>query len=321
MKKLFCGALLLFTTASFASFELVLAPDFAKGVIHRFDGDTGGYFGSFGAGIIANPTAIYANGSTGLCYVTPYRSPVVVAFNYSTGAYVSTFVSGVASSIWSMTPLTATGYVGQVLIGTVTGTHYRGILSPSGFTTLATYTPSSGNAVGATQFSDGRIAVTNNGTGKVDVFNPAGGSPVFTSAAITGFVGGSGSLTGLWSDGANVVASESNGTTSRLVRAAYTGSAINWAGSNAYSATTFVYSYGAAAGHSQRSYFQMGNGAVSDSHLIRFDNILGTTTIIDNAAVGGCWGVATIVAPEPGTIVVLGIAVAVLFARRRRATS
>jgi hypothetical protein len=46
----FCLALALGSSGAFASFELVMVGDSATKSIHRFDGSTGAYLGSFGSG-------------------------------------------------------------------------------------------------------------------------------------------------------------------------------------------------------------------------------------------------------------------------------
>lgn len=45
-------------TSAFASFDLVFVADTGTDSIHRFDGDTGVYLGSFGAGLLVDPMSI-----------------------------------------------------------------------------------------------------------------------------------------------------------------------------------------------------------------------------------------------------------------------
>lgn len=45
-------------TSAFASFDLVFVADTGTDTIHRFDGDTGVYLGSFGAGFLVDPMSI-----------------------------------------------------------------------------------------------------------------------------------------------------------------------------------------------------------------------------------------------------------------------
>ncbi len=88
-----CG----FAQISYASFDLVLIADSANGVIHRVDGDSGLYLGSFGQGILSSPQSIAINQATSTVYVS---DPItgMSSFNYNTGEALFSSAVGAVSS-------------------------------------------------------------------------------------------------------------------------------------------------------------------------------------------------------------------------------
>jgi hypothetical protein len=103
MRFFFVFGLLSVTAASQASYELalILDNDTAGGGVQvkRFDGDSGAYFGSFGAGAMTGCTSIASDGNTGTCLVG-VSSGGIKRFDYSSGAYLG---SPSSSSVRSLT--------------------------------------------------------------------------------------------------------------------------------------------------------------------------------------------------------------------------
>lgn len=68
-----------------ASIELLVVADAGTGYIHRFDGISRSYFGSFGAGEVTSGSEIAVDPSTNTCYL--YSASRVFKYNYNTGEY------------------------------------------------------------------------------------------------------------------------------------------------------------------------------------------------------------------------------------------
>ncbi len=84
----FCLALALGSSGAFASFELVMVGDSATKSIHRFDGSTGAYLGSFGSGHFANIQNFTIDQATNSAYVSDGVLGLTRVFNYNTGAHL-----------------------------------------------------------------------------------------------------------------------------------------------------------------------------------------------------------------------------------------
>jgi len=82
------------TVSAHASFDLVLVADEATNSVHRFDGTSGAYLGQFGKGRLSYPQDVAVNPATGLAYVTSFATSTVQVYNYSTGLFVNEFAVG-----------------------------------------------------------------------------------------------------------------------------------------------------------------------------------------------------------------------------------
>lgn len=96
MRNLFLLGIVGLATAGSASFELLLVADGGNERIHRFDGSTGQYFGSFGAGDFStglrHPLAIAVMPSRGSCFVADFDRNLIHEYDYSTGLALNSFV-------------------------------------------------------------------------------------------------------------------------------------------------------------------------------------------------------------------------------------
>lgn len=83
---------------SHASYELLLAVDQGMDRVHRFDPVTGLSLGSFGEGMMVNPTKIALDRSAGIAYVTNFSLQSVQKWNYSTGEYLGDLVNSLGNA-------------------------------------------------------------------------------------------------------------------------------------------------------------------------------------------------------------------------------
>lgn len=96
--RTFCvGFLALIGLTASASYDLLLVTDSVGNQIRRFDGSTGASLGSFGAGRMNSPTGIAIDKSSGLAYVSHFNTSSISVWNYNTGVFVNEFA--VASSV------------------------------------------------------------------------------------------------------------------------------------------------------------------------------------------------------------------------------
>lgn len=292
-------------TPSLASFEMVLVLDRGSRKVHRFDGVTGAYFGSFGA-FSSNVKSIALERSTNRAYVWDASSGngVLTTWNYNTGEMVG-FVDGwnpvcqwfgpdldptryliaVNNSVERRTwPQTYSGAISLNVGSTMNLEGYAGGLVAFGSTGMQYV--SSAFVAGAS------IALTGNlgfGTVSSGDFGTCGIAPRLTTNGgyYVPLAGGSFSFTRTWAASSltNVVA----------VGAAHSG--FYALGKNASNAA-------------QGRVTKLGLG---NSTAFEF-NSFGESYLTDPV------GIAVVVAPEPASFVAFGAGMAALIARRRRAS-
>ncbi len=119
MKKLIFACLVAAACSAHSSFELVLVADNETNSVHRFDGVTGAYFGSFGAGdgYAFGLIGLAVNQNTGRCYTGNYNDGVVREYDYSTGLLLREVSLSGLGSTWNI----SLGNNGDLLIGTSSG--------------------------------------------------------------------------------------------------------------------------------------------------------------------------------------------------------
>jgi hypothetical protein len=80
---------------SSASFDLVMVMDYGTKSIHRFDGSTGLYLGQFANGHITSMSSFAINRATGSAYIADSSAQIIREFNFNTGNHINDFtVSG-----------------------------------------------------------------------------------------------------------------------------------------------------------------------------------------------------------------------------------
>lgn len=124
----FLGCASLFASAS-ASFDLSLVTDSGTNSVHRIDPISNVYLGSFGGGILSNPRGVVVNQTTQRAYVLDGGSRIST-WNYNTGAFISSFSSGVMGA--SFLSMNSDGTMNIAGAGTVRRVSQAGV-------TLANY--------------------------------------------------------------------------------------------------------------------------------------------------------------------------------------
>lgn len=302
------------SASALASYELVLAADYNSGVVRRFDGNSGVPLGSFGAGQLNLPTAIYADASSGMLYVSSLAGGFSV-FNYSTGSFVNSMVG--YAGMRGIRPCTAPGYEGQFLF-TTSSTVYRGVLTPTWFGVLASYSTGPLNGNGAVQLSNGNI-VTAESSGVLRVFSP-GGTLLSTSSVATGYVPATDWVGTLDLVGSTLIMSSTNSSTlGRINRATISGSTVTWGTTNTFALPSGLTQIaGSTNGHGGRLFFTAVNPAVTTGQIIRYDTVLNTSYAMTSTGSSGPFGLTSIVAPEPSSLAAFGLAGLLLLRRRGR---
>lgn len=294
------GAGALLSSASFASYELLLTTDFNNNRVNRYDPQTGTFLGSFGQGYMNAPAKIALDESKGLAYITNYSSGTIQVWNYSTGVYENEFASG--GLCWGLTRLSngniaaATG--SAVSIFTPTGTLVSSF-STGGFNgyscdTDGTYIyvgdinvirkfTTGGSLVGTLNFSGGRTPYDikfRNGVGFVGGLNYKGIFATFNSNTMTGY--SEKTISGF--------------TTAMDVEAIAMG----------HGAAVYLAGQSSASG--------------TPTAVTRFNSLslLYGGTFASQASGTRISGMAIVVAPEPGTWAALGLGAVILLRRRRR---
>jgi len=288
------------STFASASYELVMVVDStgATPSIRRYDGNTGAFLGSFGQGYFRDPDQIAVNPSTGEAFVTDLARGSISRFKYSTGEYVSEFtVSGLSfGGAIAMIP------GGDFVIGG--GSTVRKF-SPSG-TLLASFSmPSIVYALGVDSAS--RIHVT-------DDF----GNYRRTSSSLV--LQASGTFTNptfgsMYIDGSTLYAADYNND--QIDRYTITTTGIVSLSPIFSGACDFP--LGVAPGHAGRAYFAGGDSVTTPTGVLMRGSVQsGIYDQIVSLPSTDFRGIATVVAPEPLSLLALASGMTLLLGRRKK---
>lgn len=310
MKNLFIVALGVASVApAFASYEVLLVSDNSTKSVHRFDPISGAYLGNFGGGFLTGALDVAVNQTLGLAYIRE-NSTTVQVFNYSTGIAVNKYTLAgsdieVASDGSLLTATSST----MISHFNAAGGFIENWSAPSGFT-----------FGGVAQASPGYAAtwLVSPSVQSISVYK-FGSPTLFSSIPATGY----GTTIRAVSGNANGFLSVSNDSS--------VGRISNWTGitSGVY-ANSFGYGSlsadlltvtGAAFGHGAYAY-ACGISAldITKGQISRFDRTaLGgfSLSTFGSAYLKNPTGMASVVAPEPTTLVVLGLGALALRRRRR----
>jgi len=288
-RTVFVALVLVAPGFGFGSYELLCVTDYNNHVVRRFDGVTGASLGSFGGpGRMLNPTGIALDATTGLAYVANSTSKVIQVWNYSTGVLQRQFE--VSSNVTQVTRLSS----GDLMMATNSGLH---VYSTDGafVTTFA-----SGLINGAVEAPDGSIWYGVSG----------GGTQIYR----TNFGAGPASI----SLGAYLPFRQMAVVGDQVVLGAGTASndavyAVNWSTYSITSSGLTSPAYGVAKGHSGNYYLAQSNSIIAGNTAF-----LGTHSAPFGVVPGGFYfSMDSVVAPEPGTLLAVGLGLLVSVRRRK----
>lgn len=295
-----------------ASFEMCLVTDSGTDSVHRIDPISNAYLGSFGGGFLNDPRGVAVDQTLGRAYILDSSSRVSV-WNYSTGQFVSSFNATVSGA--TFLNANSDGTIN------VAGSTFVRRFSKSG-SLLATYNRAGSSAIQqGILLNDGAFYMSTRvvgGSGTLERFNYATGALLGTSVwisermlplpyaspvspiatALNAYVFGSASVNielNLISGGTNVATAVANSTLVDTV-------------------------VGMTHGHGGLTYI-LGRDRVTPTRggILRFDRdtLIAGTSLAGTTAIVTPTGMATVVAPEPGTMIVIGAGIATLIRRRR----
>ncbi|MBL8049160.1 MAG: PEP-CTERM sorting domain-containing protein [Chthonomonas sp.] len=287
---------------SFASFDMCLVSDSGTNSVHRIDPITNTYLGSFGGGILSNPRAVAIDQALNRAYVMDLTSRVSV-WDYNTGEFINSWSTGFGGSnltrnsdgtlnivgASSIRRFTASGVIQREYVRSGTLGIQQGLLGPDGQFYMSTRT---GNNFRLERFSYGTGTFLGDEFWATDraILSPGPGN-VLVSFEYSGTVYAE---LDVWNSGPSSIAAV--GTT-----------VINTVA-------------GIANGHGSMSFILGRDAAVpSRGGIMRYDRVnnafspfLAGTSFIQTPT-----GLANVVAPEPGSMLALGLGLLAM-ARRKR---
>jgi hypothetical protein len=291
-----------FAAIGHASFEMMLIADNTNGVIHRYDPVNRVYLGSFGQGSLLPVTSMALDQTRGRVYVK--QTNFLTAFDYATG-------EALFSSVGSVGAIAYREGFGDLITATASGLT-RATVTLTGIGTSNLYTAS------VPTFAQ----VTTNGS-DVFVANPAAGNIIKFSGSLTATTTvGSPVSSGLNGDTiAGMMTSQSGAfhfalsatdrryyATSSLANSVLLGSTSTLTTTTAITRGHGEYGYylgATATGFGIQKFFENG---------INFQNF---TQVALPSQIGAINSAVTVVAPEPGSMIALGIGVAALLRKRK----
>lgn len=292
------------SACSFASFELLLALDYQNSTIHRYDGTTGASLGTFGSSRLVNPSAMAVDVSTNTVSVFSATNTITV-FNYNTGVVVNEFTHN-AGGFATMCP----GPAGSFLIGSFLNpgnvVRYNALTG----TIQASYFSPVNSSVRAMGYNpDGSVYIYYTATGEVSRYNPAGGVRTNAVAGPGAELSDSRQMTFM---GSSAVVSLGSGKGYR--KFIYGTNA--WTAGTSVESSNLSFGYGLTRGHGSQVFlagYNATNGLIEG-----YDLISGTHRQTITGPNGSFFvAMASVVAPEPTTLLALGVG-SLLVLRRKR---
>lgn len=285
-----------------ASFELILAMDRgtgSNGKIHRYDGDSGTYLGSFASGWVGANSVMAMNQSANELAIG--SGGFLRIFDYNTGELKRTlFTSGTMTTLayagGSNFSYTLASSSGIFTINSVTG----------GASTISTAI--AGALVKHLVVNGSDIRYTDSSTNKI--FRSTNGGTSFSSYNIP-----APALTGGLAQG---ISSGNNFNDNYYTSTSFGGFYYDYgSGTGSLSLSGFSGTTGVGRAHGG-SNFILGTAAAGGARFIKTDSYLGAGFQFDAPQIATPGHIAVVVAPEPRSWVALGIGAAALLSRRRR---
>lgn len=298
-----------FAAASQASYELLMAVDFGAQTVRRFDGVTGAQLGSFGKGYLRTATSIAINSSINEAYVLDRSGGNrIYAFNYNTGEYLRDF--SVGGYTYGNVSLASNG---DLLMGSTNNSGSSALqrFSKTG-SLISTYLTYGGqNSNNFVTASDGAMyAVDYNGSYLLRYATP--GASYTTFLGNSNFAGYRGQMVSSGSLGYSL-----NFYTPQITP--LTLSSTLAVGTTVTLAAYFSFLDGATFGHGNILYIA-GSNSTGYPTILRYNTATNTVlnTVFTDTATGEFAAMACVVAPEPSSLIGLGLGAGFLLMLRRR---
>ena len=305
----FLAVLSALASSASASFELILALDkgngSTQGRIHRYDGDTGTYLGSFAQGWVNSTSTMLINQAANTVYVNTGTS--LRAFDYNTGELKRTFAYAQFSSM-SVAPLggayvtyanSPTNMISRIDLSTATTLQNITLPTPSGgvLPRISTVIAKTGLMIAVDVANDRIFGSSDNGS-------------TWSSTAFAGL-----STIGNSEQG---IASNNNWGDLYFTDAGSPNVKF-WAGSIAdlpVGISGATGTTGLALGHDAVAYclYKTATG----SGIVKYDRFQSQGFSFSTPQIVTPGYLASVVAPEPGSMLALGLGVAALLKRRRK---
>lgn len=303
MKKTLLLSTILFSSSfAHASYDLILAVDDGANRISRIDGSSGSFLGSFGINAFGLPDQIAVQPGTSNAYVTDQVRRTVSVWNYSTGLALNEFSIG-----GSANTSTGIGFLPDGNLIVMSSTTIRK-MSPSGASISSISLPGIGYSMAINSL--GEIAVFG------ETFYRKYDSTLWQLAGGTQseFLYGN----GYFKDNDTVVFS--NYLSGQIVK--YDVSGVGAAQiTGVYASGALNTPLGVAPGHGPYFYsaaYLVTQGAPGVVRGSLVSQSFSPTPVYVGSASNAYRGIATVIAPEPSTMIALGAGI-FAFARKRRA--
>lgn len=304
MRCFLCVATVCASAFSFASFDLILVTDFAEDCVHRYDGDTGVYLGSFGQAFLDGPKAISLDQANNMVVVEHVNG--TSAFNYNTGAHLftntvfansgdSTFIGTNYYRSFSLSSTAAFARITNIQTSTSQSVHSGSLLGPW---------------TGVAADVNGKVFAAESTSGRMLRWTPG------ITAAEEAISGTTVIRSGLGSTGGFILGL---GATGEMVSVNSTSMAV--ATGTVPLGTAWTSAIDAAAGHGSSAWGlgMTAGGAIIQSYakhpttnVYRGLNRISATQMTTPSAM------VVVVAPEPSAMLGLGVAVLALLRRRQK---
>lgn len=295
----------LISSAAQATFELVLAADETNGIVRRYDGDTGAFLGSFGKGHFISPEHIALDPATSIAYVTDKARRSVSKFNYSTGAFLDEFFIATSGLTTTSMPIRLMND-GNVLVGRDT------LLYKLNKDTWAT--------TGFTSFPNSVLGLAVDATNTSYVFLSGGGYRKLNSAfGVLVSASGTDTATGVGTFVGNELVMPMGPINS--IRRMNANTSVYPTTLSTMFAGSVISPEAVANGHGKRIYFTSLDAPNNQTILRRSTSPIEIASQVLTIPSVGINGIATVVAPEPGTLLALGAGIGIFVKRKRRTNS